>query len=137
MIPRPTRKHKFESDFDDFTITAEFDDISYLPKVMEAVVSLQPEPVNSVQAGPEPVYLDAIGKEFGLDSVLAFKMDSGELHLIYIQSMGWSEDTNRWIMVVKRLDGCGNYVNLSGEGGHPAPQLFKLEAIYQEYKELV
>lgn len=137
-------KYNLEAEADGVDVTAKFDDITKFPKVMAAIVSLQPEPVQTIGVSePEPVFLDAVGKEFGLDSVLAFKMPAGELYLIYVHTTIFHRPTNKWEITVKRLTGpddeCGNYVNLSGEGGVPTPQLFKLEATFQECieKELI
>jgi hypothetical protein len=111
-------------------IYAELDTFDEMHKAAESLIPFsEPE--------PEPtIYLDAAGKKFNISSLLAFKMDSGELHLIHIHSMEWNKNTNRWRLEVQRLTGtddeCGNYVTLSGEGGKPAPQLFKLEATFQE-----
>ena len=132
-------KYIIKAVVDSIHVTAKFNDFSKFDKVTKSIEDLDP-PVEPIQARPPPepaVYLDAAGKEFDTTSLLAFKMDSGELYLIYISSMGWNKNTNQWELKVQRLsDECGNYVTLSGEGGKPAPQLFKLETTFQEYMEL-
>jgi hypothetical protein len=132
-------KYTVHTCIDDVYIYAELDTLDEMHKVADSLLP-EPEP----EPEPEPaIYLDAAGKEFDLFSLLAFKMDSGELYLIRIHTMEWSRDTNRWSMEVQRLTGsddmCGNYVNLSGIGGEPSPQLFKMEATFQECmaKELI
>ncbi len=116
---------------------AELDTFDEMHKVAERLAPFsEPEPKS------EPaIYLDAAGKKFDTSSLLAFKMDSGELYLIHIRTMEWNKNTNQWKLEIQRLSGpddeCGNYVTLSGEGGKPAPQLFKLETTHQEYMELI
>ncbi len=136
-------KYTIKAMVDSIHVTAKFNDFSKFDKVTKVIADLG-TPVDPTQAGtpPEPaIYLDAAGKKFDEYSILAFKMDTGELYIIRIHSMDWNKNTNQWKLEVQRLSGpddeCGNYVTLSGEGSKPAPQLFKLETTFQEYMDLI
>jgi len=124
-------KYTVHTCFKGINIHAELDTFEEMQKVVESVMPLtEPE--------PEPaVYLDATGKEFGLGSVLAFA-DSADVFLVYIGSMEWCSKTNKWKIWFSRLTGSDDGFHdceIKGEGGKPHPQLFKLEATFQEYMD--